>query len=158
PSRPRRSVPTSSAAGATRPAARRRQGTGDDVHSTTREGRRMKRYLRGVATIGAASLVAGLLSVVGVAVTAAPALADTGCTTLGGSDVAGTCTVSSPVAVTSTPVTVAENLHFTSGAHVTFTTADFTLNVDNGATPANFVMDANSSIDGASKNITVNVP
>ncbi len=116
--------------------------------------------MRRVAVLACGGLVAGLLSTAGIVATPAPAGAatDPGCTTLGGLDGSGTCVVSAPIVVGSTPVIVLENLHFTPGAHVTFSTADFTLTVGDVAHPSDFEMDVDSSIDGGGKNITVSVP
>ena len=93
----------------------------------------MRGWLRSVSVVSAAGLVVGLLSVVGVVVSAGPAVAatDPGCTTLGGDDttVPGTCVVSLPVVVGAAPVTVSEHLLFESGAAVTLSGASLTLNV-----------------------------
>jgi hypothetical protein len=89
-------------------------------------------WLRRVAVVSSAGLVAGLLSVVGVVVSAVPvgAAVDGGCTALGGTDGAGTCVVSAPVAVSGT-ISVGENLELQSGAHLdaTASVSGVTLNV-----------------------------
>ena len=117
-----------------------------------------KSWVRRVALVGAAGIVAGFLAVTAVSSTngrPTPLAGDLGCTALGGADGSGTCVVTASVTPPAGGVTVNEPVHISPTAsggavHVNLSTA-LSLTITTGS----LEMDKNTSIDGKGKSITV---
>jgi hypothetical protein len=108
----------------------------------------MRGWLRGVSVVSAAGLIAGVLSVVGVAVTAGPAGA-VGCPF--GTDTPTECVVSAPVSPGAGPFTFNKTLHVTGTGSINANITGITLNIDGSAEAAGgaqgaLLMDSNAAV------------